>query len=84
MAGGPPALAARARQKLDAGAPLEALHLLDVALGAEPRCVEALVVKKASLEKLLRDAGNTNLSETMWLKSEFAAVEEVLAKLVAR
>lgn len=75
LAGGAAALASRARQKLDAGKPLEAIHLLDIALGAEPGLAEALGVKKAALELLLQQSGGANLSEVMWLKSEIAAVE---------
>ncbi|AXQ28583.1 MBL fold metallo-hydrolase [Solimonas sp. K1W22B-7] len=79
LAGGAGALAARARQKLDEGRPLEALHLLDVALGAEPAQADALAVKKAALQRLLKESGGTNLSETMWLRSEIAAVDALLA-----
>jgi len=79
LAGGAGALAARARSKLEAGLLMEALHLLDIALGAEPRHAEALAAKKAVLQRLLEAAANTNLSETMWLKSELALVDEALA-----
>lgn len=79
LAGGAGALAARARAKLEAGLLMEALHLLDIALGAEPRHAEALAAKKAVLQRLLEAAANTNLSETMWLKSELALVDEALA-----
>jgi glyoxylase-like metal-dependent hydrolase (beta-lactamase superfamily II) len=79
LAGGAPVIAARARQKLDDGRPLEALHLIDVALDAEPSSADALAVKKAALESLLRESAGTNLSETMWLKSEIAATEAALA-----
>ncbi|NGY03947.1 MBL fold metallo-hydrolase [Solimonas terrae] len=72
-------LAERAQRKLAAGAPLEALHLLDIALAGDARHAAALAAKKAALEMLLRDSGSRNLSETMWLKSEIAAVEAVLA-----
>ncbi|HKY93124.1 MAG TPA: MBL fold metallo-hydrolase [Nevskiaceae bacterium] len=78
LAGGAAVLAGRAREKLASDRPLEALHLLDVALGAEPRCVEALTQKKAALARLLEASGNQNLSETMWLRSEIAAVDEML------
>jgi glyoxylase-like metal-dependent hydrolase (beta-lactamase superfamily II) len=79
LAGGGAALAARAAQKLRENRPLEAMHLLDVALGAEPRNPAALAAKKEALEVLLRDSGGANLSETMWLKSEIAAVTAALA-----
>jgi glyoxylase-like metal-dependent hydrolase (beta-lactamase superfamily II) len=75
LAGGAAKLAGRAREKLDGGKPLEALHLLDVALGGEPSNAAALAVKKDALQKLLADSAGSNLSETMWLKSEIAATE---------
>jgi glyoxylase-like metal-dependent hydrolase (beta-lactamase superfamily II) len=79
LAGGAGALAARARKKLGEGRPLEALHLLDIALGTERTNPDALAVKKDALQALLRESGGQNLSETMWLKSEIAAAEAALA-----
>jgi len=81
LAGGGGALAARAKLKVMDGQFLEAIHLLDIALGAEPRQANALVVKKDALQGLLLASGSTNLSETMWLKSEIAAADAVLAEL---
>ena len=81
LAGGSEKLAARARVKLNDGATLEALHLLDVALGAEPSCRRAHEVKKDALESLLRAHGGENLSETMWLRSEISLVDEKLQSL---
>jgi alkyl sulfatase BDS1-like metallo-beta-lactamase superfamily hydrolase len=78
LAGGADALAARANAKLEQGKALEAMHLLDVALGAEASNVAALKVKAAVLKRLQADAGSSNLSEAMWLKSELAAVEAAL------
>lgn len=80
LAGGAQILAGRAREKLNGGAPLEALHLLDVALGAEPANSDALAVKKDALQQLLTESGGANLSETMWLKSEIAAAEAALSQ----
>jgi alkyl sulfatase BDS1-like metallo-beta-lactamase superfamily hydrolase len=79
LAGGATALAGRARQKLDDGRALEAMHLIDVALDAEPSSADALTVKQAALEALLRESASANLSETMWLKSEIAATQAALA-----
>ena len=79
LAGGAGLLAARARVKLAAGRPLEALHLVDIALGAERSNPDALAVKKDALQVLLKESGGQNLSETMWLKSEIAAAEAALA-----
>lgn len=80
LAGGAARLAERARAKLDAGAPLEALHLVAIALGAEPDNAAALRVKLAASEALLAASGGANLSETMWLRAEIA---EIAARLGA-
>jgi alkyl sulfatase BDS1-like metallo-beta-lactamase superfamily hydrolase len=79
LAGGAGVLADRARQKLNEGRPLEAIHLLDIALGANASHAGALAVKKDALQVLLRESGGQNLSETMWLKSEINDVEAALA-----
>ncbi len=78
LAGGAGALAARAKAHADAGRPLEALHLTAIALTAEPNNHEALLIKKAASEALLAASGGSNLSETMWLRSEIAEVEGML------
>jgi glyoxylase-like metal-dependent hydrolase (beta-lactamase superfamily II) len=79
LAGGAGPLATRARDKLSEGRALEAMHLLDIVLGAVPEHTNALAVKKDALQWLLRDSGGSNLSEAMWLKSEIAAVDLALA-----
>lgn len=79
LAGGAARLAERAQARLDAGQPLEALHLTDVALGAQPDEPAALAVKLAATQALLERSGGTNLSETMWLRAEIAEVEQKLA-----
>lgn len=78
LAGGANPLATRARQKASEGKPLEALHLVDIALAVEPKHTDALNVKKDALNALLAQSGSSNLSETMWLKSEIAAIEAAL------
>ncbi|CAN7445160.1 MBL fold metallo-hydrolase [Phenylobacterium sp. LjRoot225] len=78
LAGGAEALARRAREKLEDGRPLAALHLLDVALGADPANTPALRVKRDALERMLADSGGQNLSETMWLRSEISAADAAL------
>jgi len=78
LAGGAGPLAQRARQRLSEGRALEAIHLLDIALGAVPAHPGALAVKKDALQWLLQNSGGSNLSETMWLKSEIAAVDSAL------
>jgi len=78
LAGGPAALAQQASVHVIAGRPLEAIHLLDIALDVEPAHRESLGVKKQALTALLDASGSRNLSETMWLKSEIAAVDQLL------
>lgn len=80
LAGGADRLAERARARLDAGQPLEALHLVAIALGAEPRNRAALLVKKNASALLLEQSGQSNLSETMWLRSEIVEVEKALGE----
>ena len=80
LAGGANVLADRARQRLAAGEPLQALHLVDIALGAEPSNAAALEVKRDASQALLDAGGGTNLSETMWLKSEIASAQGALAQ----
>jgi alkyl sulfatase BDS1-like metallo-beta-lactamase superfamily hydrolase len=80
LAGGADKLAARARARLAADQPLEALHLVAVALGAEPRNRAALSVKRDASQRLLEQSGQNNLSETMWLRSEIAEVEQALSE----
>lgn len=78
LAGGADRLADRARARLDAGEPLEALHLAAVALGADPGNRPALTVKRDASQLLLERSGQSNLSETMWLRSEIAECEGLL------
>ncbi|MES2490655.1 MAG: alkyl sulfatase dimerization domain-containing protein [Pseudomonadota bacterium] len=80
LAGGATALAARAQQKVADGKFLEALHLTDIALGAEPKQADALTAKRDALQGLLKASGGSNLSETMWLRSEITAAEATLAE----
>ena len=79
MAGGPAAIAARARARLEAGQPVEALHLLDMALAAEPGNVAALEVRTVALEALLERGGGVNHYETMWLKHRLAVTSAELS-----
>jgi glyoxylase-like metal-dependent hydrolase (beta-lactamase superfamily II) len=78
LAGGADKLAERAKARLDADHPLEALHLTAIALGAEPANRAALLVKKDASQLLLDRSGQSNLSETMWLRSEIAEIDAKL------
>ena len=79
IAGAEP-LTTRARAYVEAGRPLEAIHLTDIVLAIEPANRPALEVKLAAHEALLNASGASNLSETMWLRSEIAATREALGK----
>jgi alkyl sulfatase BDS1-like metallo-beta-lactamase superfamily hydrolase len=79
LVGGAAPLAERARTFVEQGEPLKALHLVEIALAAEPADVGALTVRKAALEHLVAAAPGTNLSQTMWLKAEIADVDGRLA-----
>ena len=74
LAGGADRIAERARGFVAEGRPLEALHLLDVALGAEPASMLAREVRIAALEQLLEKGGRDNLWERMWIASELRAI----------
>jgi alkyl sulfatase BDS1-like metallo-beta-lactamase superfamily hydrolase len=78
LAGGVDRIAERAHQRVEAGQALEAIHLLDIALNVEPGNKAAQTVHRAALEQLLTVSGGSNLSETMWLRSEIAAVNAAL------
>jgi glyoxylase-like metal-dependent hydrolase (beta-lactamase superfamily II) len=80
LAGGAGRLAEKAQAKLQADQPLEALHLVAIALGAEPDNRAALMVKKDASQRLLEQSGQSNLSETMWLRSEIAEIDAKLAE----
>jgi alkyl sulfatase BDS1-like metallo-beta-lactamase superfamily hydrolase len=80
LAGGADKLAERAEAKLAAGQPLEAMHLVDIALGADPAARSALAAKLKASQILLEQSGNQNLSETMWLRSEIAELEKRLVE----
>jgi alkyl sulfatase BDS1-like metallo-beta-lactamase superfamily hydrolase len=80
LAGGPGAVVERGRLRLAEGGPLEALHLAEAALKAEPKCADAVRLKLAATEALLAACSRENFSEVRWLESEVrrlrAAIEE--------
>ena len=75
LAGGVERLAARAQDFVDEQKPLEALHLLDIALAAVPDSAPARAVKQAALTLLLAQSGGKNLWERMWIAAELRALE---------
>lgn len=68
LAGGASAIAGRAAQKLAASETLEALHLLDIGLHAEPDSAELRALALAAHETLLAASGNFWLSA--WLRHQ--------------
>jgi alkyl sulfatase BDS1-like metallo-beta-lactamase superfamily hydrolase len=68
LVGGAEPLAKRARERLEAGAPLEAIELVEVALSAEPSHRGALEVSLAAHEKLAEEADNFWLLS--WLRDQ--------------
>lgn len=79
LAGGPDPVVTRAGERLAAGEPLEAIHLLEIALAAAPGDRGALLALKTAHEALLAASGGTNLSETGWLRTSIAAIDAQLA-----
>lgn len=75
LAGGSAALVARAAAFVEAGKPLEALHMLDIVLAAEPGSAAARDVKRAALQRLLAQSSGKNLWERMWIAAELRALE---------
>jgi alkyl sulfatase BDS1-like metallo-beta-lactamase superfamily hydrolase len=76
LAGGPDAVAKRACEKLDADAPLEAIHLAEVALAAAPDHRGALVASLAAHERL--EAESENFWLTSWLRTRIATLRGAL------
>jgi len=77
LAGGPEALARRAREKLAAGLPVEAIHLAEVALHAEPLHRGALEASLAAHEQL--DSESENFWLSSWLRKQAGHLRELLA-----
>ena len=78
LAGGADAVAARARARLAAGGAVEAVHLCEIALAAEPRCRAALEVFVAAHEQLVEDSGGQNFWEVGWLRHQIRRARALL------
>lgn len=70
LAGGVDCLAERARAFLSECRPLEALHLLDIAIAAAPNSRPAREARDAALRLLLDQTGGKNLWERMSIAAE--------------
>lgn len=78
LAGGADKVIARAREHIDGGRFVEALHLLDVALGTEPTNRAGLESRILAYQSLLARA--TNVIEQGWLKAGIREAETTLRK----
>ncbi|MCE7798078.1 MBL fold metallo-hydrolase [Sphingobium sufflavum] len=76
LAGGAIPIAQRARAFVDEGRPLEALHLLDIALASEPASHKAREAKRDALLLLDQQTGGKNLWERMWIAAEIRDLDE--------
>lgn len=76
LAGGAERLAERAKDFVQGDQPLEALHLLDIALAADSRCGLAAKVKREALMALDRLTGGKNLWERRWIASQINELEQ--------
>jgi alkyl sulfatase BDS1-like metallo-beta-lactamase superfamily hydrolase len=70
LVGGTGPLIERADAHAQAGRPLHALHLTDMALAHSPDDGDALRVKQTALQQLLSASGRENHSEVQWLEQE--------------
>lgn len=77
LAGGPDALATRAAEHVRAGRPVEALHLLDMALAADNSHRPALETRLKALDVLQARCRNTN--ERGWLDHASTLTRQKLA-----
>ncbi len=82
LSGGPEAIAKRATAKLEAGEPLQAIHLAEVALSAAPTNVAALEAVIAAHEKL--EAESENFWLTQWLRKQLSDHRATLAAAKAK
>lgn len=76
LAGGAERLAERASEFVQSNRPLEALHILDIALAAEPLCAVAARIKREALMALDRQTGGNNLWERRWIASQISELEQ--------
>jgi len=81
MAGGANAIAARAAAHVSAGRPVEALHLLEVALAAEPENRLALQTELAAFEALADATEGKIFDELGWLEGRIIDTKDALAAI---
>lgn len=74
LVGGAERMAERAQEFVAAGQPLEALHMLDLALAADCACHPALLAKRDALVLLDQQTGGRNLWERRWIATQIDAL----------
>lgn len=78
VAGGPEPLVGRARAPLDAGRPIEAIHLLEPVLSVHPDHAGGRQLEIDAHRALLDAGGDANLWSNGWLRHRIAAAEAAL------
>jgi glyoxylase-like metal-dependent hydrolase (beta-lactamase superfamily II) len=76
LAGGADRLAESAQGFVAQGKPLEALHLLDIAVVGDPASEWVKQVKRDALKLLLEQTGGKNLWERMWIAAELRLLDD--------
>ena len=79
-AGGPDPLVDRAQAHLDAGRPLEAIHLLEPVLSVDPSHGGARQAEIDAHRALLDDGGDANLWSAGWLRHRIATAERAMGQ----
>lgn len=75
LSGGVEPVIAKAREFTAVGKPLEALHLLDIALAAQPDSAPGREAKKAAWYGPPEQTGGNNLWERMWIAAAIRDTE---------
>ena len=78
LSGGPGVLARRAAEHVQAGRPVQALHLVEVALAADAAHRPALQARLDALELLLERGAGVNFYEVRWLTHRIALTRRQL------
>lgn len=80
LAGGVDKVVAMAEKKLKAGDPIKAIHLIEVALEAEPENKQVIATQVKVLGALLKRAGTTHktFSEIAWLQAQIGKAKAKL------
>ncbi len=78
LAGGVAPIAARAAAHAEAGRPVEALHLIEIGLEADPRHAGLRTAQVTALEELIRRTDGQTYDELAWLEGELQQAREAL------